>query len=89
MTAQILVLKPLLRVVSDLPAPPAPSSASQEQEVCTEAAEQELLVDGMRCGGILNESGMKLFLIYTCVAAKKPSVKPMQNVNKMKAESEP
>ena len=33
-TSQILVLKPLLRAVSDLPAPPAPSSASQEQGLC-------------------------------------------------------
>lgn len=33
-TSQILVLKPLLRVVSDLPAFLYPSSASQEQGLC-------------------------------------------------------
>lgn len=86
-TSQILVLKPLLSMVSNLPAPLPSSSASQEKEVCTEAAERELSPDGMRCGGALNESGMKLFLIY--VAADKPLVKPVQNVNQIKAESEP
>lgn len=46
------------------------------------AAEQELLPGGI-CGGVVDESGMKLFLIYTCVAAGKPSVKPKQQLSKM------